>query len=484
MASVGPSARPNLLLITVVFVLSRSVILPFQQPTSDVGIYARYVHEMEVASLRGEPFYAYHAREVERQAEAARADGTLRASIDEYKAVEYPPLALAVMALPRVWMGERPPQGPLTPEFEASYRAAYRLGLAGVDVALFALLVALVRRWYGRESGREQTQRLLVYVASTFVLWHLLYDRLDLIQTLLVMLGLACLLGRPHYLWSFLLLDLAINFKLVPLVLAPVWVAGSLPVERWVAPWPRVLASLALRTLLLVGLAVAVFLPFAFTAGNESLGFLSYHRGRPLEINSLAASLLLVPRLFGEAVPVEYSYGSINVSSPLAPTVAALVPWLAAALLLAASALLLVHCRKLAKGGLAGRRLAQSYPHDVICLTLLFLMLFIATNKVFSTQYLLWLAPLVALVPIEGRGRRPFFLAFVLTCALSTLLVPFLFVMDLVDPEAAVTVPRTFRDPTARLVAFLLTRNVLFAALAAVVAVHLWRRKITAYSSL
>jgi hypothetical protein len=111
-------------------------------------------------------------------------------------------------------------------------------------------------------------------------------------------------------------------------------------------------------------------------------------------------------------------------------------------------------------------------------------MLLIATNKVFSPQYLLWLAPLVALLPFERRGRRQFNLAFLLMCGLSTLLVPFLFVIDLIDPTAVPTVPRTFQDPTARLAALLIVRNLLFLGLTVCLAAHFIRRKMTAYPSL
>src|SRR6266536_2654216 len=95
-----PTQAPLLLLAGIVFLASRLLILPFRQPASDVGIYARYTQEHEAASRTGMSFYDYHAQEVKRQADEAKATGTLKASIDEYKDVEYPPLALAVMRLP------------------------------------------------------------------------------------------------------------------------------------------------------------------------------------------------------------------------------------------------------------------------------------------------------------------------------------------------------------------------------------------------
>src|SRR5262249_43050436 len=99
------TSGPPLLLLGLVFLGSRLVVLPFQQPASDVGIYARYTWGRRAPAERGVPFYELHAREVERQAEKARTAGTLVAPIDEYKDVEYPPLALALMRLPALWIG-------------------------------------------------------------------------------------------------------------------------------------------------------------------------------------------------------------------------------------------------------------------------------------------------------------------------------------------------------------------------------------------
>jgi hypothetical protein len=102
-------------------------------------------------------------------------------------------------------------------------------------------------------------------------------------------------------------------------------------------------------------------------------------------------------------------------------------------------------------------------------------MSFVATNKVFSPQYLLWLLPLAALVPFQGRPRRAFLAGFLLVCVLSTALMPFLLVLDLLDPTSVGAAP-VFRPPTTRFVVVLLLRNLLFLALTAALAFHLARR--------
>jgi hypothetical protein len=475
------SSRPPLLLIGVLFVVSRLLVLPLQQPASEVSLYAQYAWEQDGASRTGVSFYELHAQAVQQQIEDARSSGDTPASLEEYKTVEYPPLALAVMRLPLLWMHGRPADGGLTPAFRAAYRTAYQRGMAVVDALLFALLLVLVSRFFAQESSMEQTGRLLAYVASTSALWLLLYDRQDLLLSLTMLLALVLLFSRLHYAWSFAVLALAVNFRLVPVVLAPVWIVGSLPGgERFSFLRPRVLAGLAVRTAVLLGLVAGCFLPFYLSEGSRCLGFLAYHQARGLEIGSLYSSLVMALQPLGLATHVYYSYGGINLGSSLSPVLAAVAPWLTAGLLLAATALLLAHGRQLARGGsgaLAGGRLAHLHPLTFVCYTLLFLMLFIIANKVFSPQYLLWLAPLVVLVPMRRGGRRLFLWGFVLICALSTVAFPFLFMSDLVDQASARPIPFwTFKGPTVRVAVILGIRNGLLLGLAACLAVHLFRR--------
>jgi hypothetical protein len=363
--------------------------------------------------------------------------------------------------------------------------------MAVVDGALFVLLVVLVRRFFPGESKGEWGQRLLIYTASTLVLWHLLYDRLDLLLVALVVLALALLAGRLHYGWSFAVLAGAVLYKLVPVILAPIWVVGAMPADQPLGfRRPRVLAGLAGRAALLVALVVVGFVPFYLADGKRCLSFFAYHRARPLEIGSLSSSLPLALRPLGHPLTASYSYGSINLYSPVTPALVALSPWLTAGVLLAATVLLLIHCQRLSAGsGSAahpGATLAQVHPLPLVCYTLLFLMLYIAAGKVFSTQYLLWLAPLVALLPLGRGGRWAFTLPFLLVCVLSTILVPFLFLSDLVGPppptlpgaikEPSDRLTGAIKEPTARLAALLVIRNLLFLGLVAGLAAHLVRR--------
>src|SRR5260370_14314572 len=96
MKSTSAARRPwlFLFLLGAAFLGSRLLLLPYPQPTSDVFVYAQYVHEYELSIRQRVPFYELHARGIDEQADKARKAGRLAGSLDEYKNVEYPPLAL------------------------------------------------------------------------------------------------------------------------------------------------------------------------------------------------------------------------------------------------------------------------------------------------------------------------------------------------------------------------------------------------------
>src|SRR5206468_2207516 len=100
--------------------------------------------------------------------------------------------------------------------------------------------------------------------------------------------SLYLLASRAHWLVAFAVLAAAVNFKLVPVVLGPVWVIGALPA----ALGPdllrrRALGPVGLRAAALAALVVAIFAPFYVTDGPDTLNFLTYHAGRGLEVGSL-----------------------------------------------------------------------------------------------------------------------------------------------------------------------------------------------------
>jgi uncharacterized membrane protein len=268
-------------------------------------------------------------------------------------AVEYPPGALAVYIAPAAF---------------ANYASAFAWEMAVCGVVLVAFVAAI-----RREAA--------FYVALAPVLaGSLILSRFDLWPALLTIAALAALLRERHRLgWA--LLGAAVAAKLWPLVLVPLALVWSYRAGRLRAA--------------LVGLVVvaAVFVPFAILAPHGLWDSLRGQASRPLQIESLGASLFTA---FGHPNVIS-SHGSQNVAGHSG--VAALFSLLQVATLVALWI-------AFARGPATGDRLLR-YSAAAVCA-------FIAFGKVLSPQFLLWLIPLVPLV----RGRRGLAATGLLTVAL------------------------------------------------------------------
>jgi uncharacterized membrane protein len=256
-------------------------------------------------------------------------------------AVEYPPGALPVFVAPAPF---------------ADYASAFGWVMAACGVAL-VFVVAQVR------------VRAAFFVALAPVLaGSLILTRFDLWPALLATAALAALAAERHRLgWA--LLGAAVAAKLWPLVLVPIALAWSVRRGRSRAPF--------------AGLAVVVvaFVPFALLAPHGLWESLRGQASRPLQIESLGASILTT---FGHPQVIT-THGSQNVAGHGA--VGAVFAVLQAATLIALWI-------AFARGPVTRDRLLR-YSAACVCA-------FIVFGKVLSPQFLLWLIPLVPLV----RGRR------------------------------------------------------------------------------
>jgi hypothetical protein len=418
-------------------------------------IYAHYARCRHLAVREGSTLYEVNERLVTGQIEQARRAG-LHPQADEYKNVEYPPLALATIVLPSLFLEDLPAAGEWPFALQLRYVSLYRAQMVAWDLLTFLLLGALVRRWFAHEPPGRRAGRLLAYHLGACTLGFMLYDRMDLPLGTLLLVALALLSSRRHYAWSFLVLAAAVCFKLVPLALAPLWALASLPADvlrglATPAGWGRAAAALARRLALLAALVVAWFAPFCLAAGPRCLGFLAYHRERGLEIGSSYASALMGLGLFGHPVTVTFSHSSFDVRSPLSPLLADLSLAVTAGLLLVALALAALAFIRLAGGeraaGPAPLTPGQLNPPLVVAVVLLVLTVLMAASKVFSPQYLIWLVPLAPLAPFPGRGRRLYLGWFLATCVATTAIYPVLYKSHLVGTEVLPAEPATMRDP-------------------------------------
>jgi uncharacterized membrane protein len=273
--------------------------------------------------------------------------------------VEYPPAALPVFVLP-TWLGHP--------------RRYFEWLMAACGVATVLVVAAALRRLGA--GGARSTAALALVGLSPLLVGSVILTRFDLWPTLLVAGALAALLsGRD--LAGGALLGLAIAAKLFPAVLVPLGIAWA---------WRRRGRRFALAwTGVVAGVVLACFLPFLVLAPGGVAHSFGTQLGRPLQIESLGASLLIAAHhLFGLGLHLDSTHGSQNLTGT-GPDVVSAVSTALQAVALAATWILF------ARGPATRVRLVVAAAASVAA--------FIGLGKVFSPQFLIWLVPLVPLVP-------------------------------------------------------------------------------------
>jgi hypothetical protein len=392
-------------------------------------------------------------------------------------AVEYPPLAVGWTLLPGLFL----PPITDTPQQDVmhDYVQANRIVLGLVDIAGFLLVAATLPLMIGR-GARDPAfaWRLLLYSAAGLLLMHVLYDRFDLVVGVLILGGLRLLVGRFHYVWSFALLAIAINFKLTPAVLIPIWILGSLPAADFaftgwdISAIARITTRGLQRLAVLLALTVAMFLPFYAVGGKDTVALFAYHGRRGLEIESVWAWLaMLAGRLFHIPTATVSSFGALNVDSRITPLLTKIAPLVTVVLLLGGIVVLLLvlRARFSRQAGDSTAAAAQAAPDLFSSFTVLFLLLSIVSSGVLSPQYFLWLVPLVPLLAPQGRFLNWFFAGFLGVCLLTTLVFPFAWQTEF--NHAASIQPLVYLPPGPLGLTLLTMRHLTLLSVTAVLAV-------------
>jgi hypothetical protein len=281
--------------------------------------------------------------------------------------VEYPPGAFAVFMPPAVLPG-------------GAYNAAFKtlMALCGI-AALFAVVLVLVT--IGVRGGRLYGAAAL-FALSPMAVGPISLNTYDLFPAALTVGALAALLRRRDFL-AFGLLGLAVTAKLYPLVLVPL-----AAMYLWtLAGRDRTLRALGV----FAAVALVVMLPFAVLAPRGLWDSFHAQSARGLQIESLGSALLLAAHQLGlyEATVVRGTTGAAtrDLAGSLPDALATVTSLLQ---LFAVAAVWLLFAR----GPRNAERLLIASAAAVSG--------FLVFNRFISPQYVVWLIPLVLLVP--GRA--------------------------------------------------------------------------------
>jgi hypothetical protein len=418
-ASVGREQRIKTVLfavvLLVVYVPSRFFVLFYVKPAgNDTEFYARHAYIRRLAAERGVPFHGLY-REMG-LAEAAGLDTAVFRVFDStavaaaLSIVHYPPLAVAAMGVPALGM-ERGCSG--MAGFTKQYVTRFRWWCAAAETVTVAVAGLMILALFRQEKTARLMFRASVLCLAGLLMPGILFNRLDVITGMLLMVSIALLVKRAWFL-SFIVFSLAVNFKLIPLFLVPVWALGSLRAadcreDARHYGVVRTMRAAVLRGALLCAFVACVALFFYLLEGKGAFDYVGFHLKRGVHIESMwGVFSLLAARLSGISCGISW-FGSFNVEGPAAPLLAALSLPLTALLLIAATVVLAVR---------VARRQGEQDAGAVIEASLLFLCIVFLFSKVLSPQYLVVCIPLVALLPYTGTG------AFVVTCLFFGACVP------------------------------------------------------------
>ena len=299
---------------------------------------------------------------------------------------EYPILAMVPFSL------TVPPAG-------IDYAWAFSFGM----VALFLVGWIAVARMAGARAGIAYVVYLLVGGFGVIV------SRYDLVPALVTIAAIAAA-ERKRWSIAYLLLGLGVLLKIYPGVLLPVFLIQQV---RSGASVPKAAVS-ALWFGLTVAAGVAASIGLA---GPGWLAPIRFAIERPVQVESVPATVLWLASLVGWPAAFDHTFNSFNITGPGDRAVSTLF-----------SALFVIGSLFVFYRQATGRLTLRQACLACVCLLL-------ATSKVLSTQYFIWVLPLVAL-ELELDA------VWVLICALTALIFPGLyFLTALIDqaPEAMAT---------------------------------------------
>jgi hypothetical protein len=286
--------------------------------------------------------------------------------------VEYPPLTLLPFSLA------------LLMPF-AYYQWAFALLMSLVSLLAYWLLLR-----YG-PRGSAFVFALYLFIGALAIT----QARFDLLPATLT---LMCLITaeRKHWRAAYIALAFSVLMKIYPLLLLPALfiaeqqAAKSLPLQVNFTPHkpPHQQFLMLLRyvlhwqwknCLLFLSIIVGISGAFALLNFNEAVfSQLNYFIYRPIQIESIDNTLLWLAKDFGFPLQFIYNFGSINSLSSLSGVVGRLTST----------------CFALGSIYVLWQQWHSRLDFTQTAIALL--LLFIATSKVFSPQYLIWLIPLLA----------------------------------------------------------------------------------------
>jgi Glycosyltransferase family 87 len=292
--------------------------------------------------------------------------------------IEYPPGSLPVFVPPALFSVDK-----------AGYIALFASEMALVLVAALVLTALAARKLWGLWAWPVPA---LTFVAAGIMLYPVAVTRYDAVVALtLAVAAIGAALGGRYVYLAYASLGLGAAAKLVPAL-------ATVPLAR---------RDAARGYAVFFGVLVLFFAPAVLLGGDRFLNSFAYHAERGLQVESLAASILMK---LGWVTGISFEYGAFEVQGKGVGLASSLsLPMTGVLLLITA---LVMYRRR-------GRLDAGRFPRYAAALILAFML----GSKVLSPQYMIWLLPIVPL-GVGGLAGAGVSLIFLAACWTTTQVFP------------------------------------------------------------
>ena len=313
----------------------------------------------------------------------------------EIPVMEYPPFALVFFAIPRIFA-----------DTAWGYNAMWV-----VETYIFTLIGLVLVRRIAEGYGVSQVKAMALYGALMVMFLQFVADRYDIFPAVMT-LGSFYLIMVKRAPWAFVLLALATLTKVYPALFIPILMVPYLVDRDW--------KSMAVGLVAYAGTGLLVTAVCLLIQPELITGFLEYHMDRPLEVGCVTATAIYPFSMLGITdtwILPATEPGSFGSDDLLGPWPDAVAPFLTPMIAVGTVALVLFYWYL---------RRDEESPEGRVLLVLgaicSVMLIFIVLGKVFSSQYLIWVVPFLALyitvLPKGACNTRLYYLtlvAFVLT---------------------------------------------------------------------
>ena len=290
--------------------------------------------------------------------------------------MEYPPFALVFMVIPRLfgWIAE-------------TYEIFYV-----IEVFVFMVIGLVYTDRLAIHFGRDRKNSMLAYSALMVLLLEFVTDRYDIFPAVLTLMSFYYFV-KSRYAWAFILIAIGMMTKLYPALLFPIYFLCFAVKREWKEAWKG--------TAVFIVTSLIIIVPVMIIDMDMITYFLEYHADRPLQVESVAASLIYPLAMLGltevtiTSAKDPGSFGSDNLVGDIPDAV---VGFLTPLMVICVLALCFFFAYVYRKADEEGRVKALGLAVAAA------MMVFMVFGKVFSAQYLIWVIPPIVFLLMLGKN--------------------------------------------------------------------------------